>query len=407
MRTKKNVGKFIIIFVLLFVFFSSNIYFYNDRAVLADTATVNGRILYGFETQNEVSNCNSRNSFGKIKLSQQHVTSGKKSAYIEVTGTGLEDEELHLVSQSYEMFSSNFFYLTTNANSEFTDATDISQYDTFVLDVYNASDRDTSINVVLQTNAGNKYAKLSGSFHELGRTVLPKGKLSHIEYDIAQYQYCSLDQVMAVYFVFDRIQVDEEPLRLYMDSISVMKKVDDFKVEFADRTDNLICGFEDKIEASSFYTESFGVALDSFPKCELSTKHVSQGNYSLKISLPASNYYCRCTQWNGSCHLYMNETFYMKGFDINEYARKHNKSTSDYYLVFDLWYEGEDSAINVYTETVRVQSGGFYEVKAKLDDDIPTGKFTIYFGLNEQRTFSTREYYIDNIRIVDKAEYGE
>lgn len=370
------------------------------------------KTLYDFETEYERAGIDSGYVFGTIKRTGEHVTSGKNSLYLEISGHSDEDNELHYAGSDHEFWGTNYIGLKTT-DELYAAARDISEYDTFTVDFYNDSDRDTSVTVFLQTNMNGNYSALNGSFQRLGRKVLPKGKVSLLEFDLTYLQYNELDTVMRYWFFFDNINTDQTPLKLYMDNVAVERKQDDFKIDLPTAgVDNKITSFESKLETQMMSCRGWGVSYDQLPVLEWNNdpQYVSDGEGSLKITLSKSNNYCRCSSsaWSGSCQLVMPGALYFNGFNVNEMLERTGKTAADYEVVADVYNAG-DKALDITILKKKNYSAAakkWTEVRAPLSDFAFATGGTIDFTLEwvEFRDTADRVFYVDNFRIEEVAK---
>ena len=370
------------------------------------------KTLFDFETEYERAGIDSGYVFGTIKRTGEHVTSGKNSLYLEISGHSDEDNELHYAGSDHEFWGTNYIGLKTS-DELYEAARDISAYDTFTVDFYNDSDRDTSVTVFLQTNMNGNYSALNGSFQRLGRKVLPKGKVSLLEFDLTYLQYNELDTVMRYWFFFDNINTDQTPLKLYMDNVAVERKQDDFKIDLPTAgVDNKITSFESKLETQMMSCRGWGVSYDQLPVLEWNNdpQYVSDGEGSLKITLSKSNNYCRCSSsaWSGSCQLVMPGALYFNGFNVNEMLESAGKTATDYEVVADVYNAG-DKALDITILKKKNYSAAakkWTEVRAPLSDFAFATGGTIDFTLEwvEFRDTADRVFYVDNFRIEEVAK---
>ena len=350
--------------------------------------------------------------FGTIKRTNEHVTSGKNSLYLEISGHSHEDNELHYAGSDHEFWGTNYIGLKT-ADELYTAARDISEYDTFTVDFYNDSERDTSVTVFLQTNMNGKYSALNGSFQRLGRRVLPKGKVSYLDFDLTYLQYNGLDSVMRYWFFFDNINTDQTPLKLYMDNVAVERKQDDFKIDLPTAgVDNKITSFESKLETQMMSCSGWGVSYDQLPVLEWNNdpQYVSDGEGSLKITLSKSNNYCRCASsaWSGSCQLVMSGAHYFSGFNVNEMLERTGKTAADYEVVVDVYNPGEKALdITILKKTnYSAAAKQWTEVRTPLSEFAfaTSGTIDLELGWVEFRDTADRVFYVDNFRIEEVAK---
>ena len=365
--------------------------------------------LYDFETEYDRASVDSGYIFGKIARSQEHVTSGERSLYLEISGHSDEDNELHYAGTDHEFWGSNYIGLKTT-DERYAAARDISDYDTFTVDFYNASDRDTSVTVFLQTGMDARYSALNGVFVRLGRRVLPKDKKGLLDFDLTNLQYNGLDEVMRIWFFFDNINSGQTPLKLYMDNVAVERRSENFTVALpVSGVENRITGFESELETQMMAALSYGTSYEQMPVTEWNTdeKYVTEGEGSLKVTLSKSNQYCRCAsqQWSGSCCLVLPGSLYMNGFNINDMLAATGKTADDYVVKVDV-YNASEKAYNITALQIKNQSvkpGEWVTISNSLSkfSFATSGTFNMSLEWSEFRDMEDRVFYIDNIRIEE------
>lgn len=242
--------------------------------------------------------------------------------------------------------------------------------------------------------------------------MLPKGKVSLLDFDLTYLQYNGLDEVMRIWFFFDNIHVGQTPLKLYMDNVAVERRQEDFTIGLpVAGADNRITGFESKLEAQMMAVISYGVAYDQVPQPEWNTDkaYVSEGDASLKITLAKSNNYCRCagSAWSGSCSLIMPGANYFNGFNLNEMLQRTGKTAEEYEVVVDLYNPGSQRfAVTLMAGERWLEPQTWTVVRAPLTsfNFATSGTFNITFGFVEFRDTADRTFYVDNFRIEEVAQ---
>ena len=388
------------------------------EAPAGETAVPAGarKTLYDFETEYERAGVDSGYIFGTIKRSGEHVTSGSNSLYLEVSGHSDEDNELHYAGTDHEFWATNYIGLKTS-DELYADARDLSAYDTFTVDFYNESDRDTSVTVYLQTNMNGQYVALNGHFQRLGRRVLPKGKASYLDFDLTYLQYNGLDEVMRIWFFFDNIDFGQTPLKLYMDNVAVERRQADFTLPLPQPVEEdgviKISSFETILETQMAVCTGYGVAYDQMPSPERNNDpaYVTDGEHSLKITLAKTNWYCRCTSeaWGRSCHLGMPGALYFGDFNVNEMLAASGKEAKDFVAAIDVYNPGDATlTMSVLGQTNYKFPPGWTTVRTSLSDlaFATSGTITLTFGWTEFRDLEDRVFYVDNFRI-EAAAAGE
>ncbi len=384
-------------------------------SAVAENASVkvgDRKTLFGFETEIERAGIQAGYIFGAVKRSDEHVTEGKKSLYLQVEGHSDEDNELHLAGGDFEFWSSNYIGIST-ADEMFMVARDISEYDTLSMDFYNDSDRDTSVTVFLQTNMQGTYNHTQGSFQRVGRKVLPKGKVSYLDFDLTYLQYSGLDEIMRYWFFFDNINPSQTPLKLYLDNVAVERKQENFKIDIPTVGDDLkLTSFENKIETQIYTLIDWGVAYEQLPVMEWNTNpdYVSDGESSLKVTLNNSNHYCRCSgnKWGGSWSLSIPAEYLMKGLDLNEMLKQENKTAENFELLIDVYNPcNQQLTISIGSASNhKFPANSWTTVRTNLSDYqfATSGQFGLGIASGEFRDIIDRIFYVDNIRIEEVAQ---
>lgn len=362
-------------------------------------------MLYDFETQYERANVISRYVFGKTVLSEEHVKSGEKSLYCEVSGIYPEHEETHLFGPSREVFSSNYLKLSTLSNKSFT-CEDWSQLDSVSIDIYNDSDRDAHMNLYLQVAPeGRKYNYFYSYYVPLGEKVLVKGRDNHLDFTLDYVRYKGIESVVAVYFVFDNRQEGETPLKLYMDNFCGNQLAEKPVLSYPTRSGKLLSGFEEMCEAEMFDQELLYQSISTMAREERSSERATEGDYSLKITLPATNDYYLYPYsnpvWPGYNILWADGAKWFSGIDINQMLKEENSSAEDYEVCIDV-YTDFASKYNIELMGVgcRLEPGQWHTVRKNLSQfTYVNGYLELRLAFFEFQDESDHHVWLDNLRI--------
>ena len=378
------------------------------RADGGSSATVR---LYSFETEYERANLVTRYAIGKTVLSNKHVTDGKKSLYAEISGIFPEHSETHHFGRGYEEFVSNYIKISTDENKSFK-LKDFSIFDKLSIDIYNDSDRDTHVTVYLQTRLEGSSSKYNGYFSRLGERVLLKDKLNLLDFELEDFRYRGIDDVVAVYFVFDNIEAGQTPLKLYIDNFYGTKATEVNEISKPIRSGNLFSGFEEDYDMQMFTGNVFRMPVDFLPYFEFSTEFKTEGERSLKITVPQTNYYCVCQEWEnvnntwaGFVSYTMKGTLWFNGVNVLEIVG--DKDPNNFYVKLDVY---NDTDVWQY---LTMQNTGIYIAPNSWKTvSIPLTKFeyasgqisNINLSFHEYREEYVKEYYIDNLRLEEGME---
>lgn len=406
----KCINKILICFCCFLLIFASLL----GGSIIVTGASNSKKVLmlYDFETTYERANVISRYSIGKTVLSDEHVTHGKKSLYLEISGVFPEHEETHYFGKGYEQFMSNYIKLSTHDNKSFT-VKDYSIFDKVSIDIYNASDRDAHVAVYLQTAVNGSYSYYNSRFSRLGDRILLKDKMNLLDFELDDLRYKGINEIVAVYFVFDNIEIGQTPLKLYVDNFHGTKAKESKELIYPTRSNNLFSGFEEEYDLQMFGGVSlYNMPVDFIPYFELSSEYKTEGGKSLKITIPQSNYYCLCSpgtnvnnSWPGFMVYSLSGKSFFQGIDILEAIS--GKEASKFEIKVDVY-----NPTNVW-QHLEFQSTTFYvEPKAWTTIGVPLTKFNyvngylnaVRFAFSEYRAAEEIQFYIDNLRLDYQAE---
>ena len=361
-------------------------------------------MLYDFETQYERANVISRYAIGKTVLSDAHVTSGEKSLYLEIDGIFPEHEETHIYGTGYEEFMSDYIKLSTRSNKSFT-VTDYSAFESISVDIFNDSGRDTHMGVYLQTQSNGSYSYYNSYFVPLGTRVLLSGKENRLDFELFNVRYRGIGNVEAVYFVFENREEGETPLKLYMDNFHGTKAKETSDTSLPVRSGLLLSGFESDCDAQMFDVSLYSMPVDAMPRMELSDENATQGERSLKITLPMTNLYCRCGAWGGFSILTVSGKQFFQGVDVNKLLRDSSSEASDFAVRADVYNPtGEWEVIEFGGVSFWIAPNDSATIEKPLSSYSFTQGYieTLTLAFTESRTSCERVFYLDNLRIEKK-----
>lgn len=401
----KKLIRFLSLILILSVLFSVPI------LVNAEKSSGKTTRLYSFETEYERANVISRYAIGKTVLSNEHVTDGEKSLYVEVSGIFPEHAETHYFGRGYEEFVSNYIKISTENNKSFK-LKDFSIFDKLSIDIYNDSDRDTHVTAYLQTKIDGSSSKYNGYFSRLGERVLLKDKMNLLDFELEDFRYKGIDDIVAIYFVFDNLEQGQTPLKLYVDNFYGTKSETKQEITYPVRSGNLFTGFEDNFDKQMFTGMVFSMPVDFLPYFEFSTAFKTEGERSLKITVPRTNYYCVCQEWEnvnntwaGFISYSLMGTMWFQGVNVLDIIG--DKDPNNFYVKLDVY---NDTDVWQY---ITMQNHGIYiGPNTWKTVSIPITKFEyasgyihyINMSFHEYREDYVKEYYIDNLRIEEGAE---
>ena len=246
--------------------------------------------LTSFESVAEIETLGSFGELGKIGFNQdkQYVSDGTASLKVEVHG-GRE------VGMPYvgDWQPSLMFYTIENGFTEHLK--DYSRTKCFMLDVYNASDRDTGISLFLDPESG-----AFSSIYLKEQIALKGEKTTFVfETNLERNVNCGIGALKDIQINFAPVLEGQKPLELYLDNFRAVDYADEtYQVPQAamptvDEAEGEICYFESEYFVNNLsmrYTELALVPPNMFPRLSVNTDpfFVSEGNASMRITRPAA-----------------------------------------------------------------------------------------------------------------------
>lgn len=288
--------------------------------------TLSERILLDYETRESVVNYSvSGAQFGTkdINYDKTYVSRGSSSMKLVVDDMG---EGNISVGKAY--YSG---YIAYNDLTKLGHDGDFSRTNDISVDVYNNSDRDTKIRLILTSNVGSQ-----GYTIDLGFAYALKNQWNKCTFPISieRWAHSGINSVLSLTFVFDGYVKGQSNLELYFDALRVTEygAYSVKEVEMPPQSD-MFCSFESEYFLNNMTTTG-SLPITKIPSISINDnqKYVSEGTKSLKIVRYGTN--VQEESYRKFSYIYFPEE-YVAAFDFSRYQPGKYKMCFDVYNDYD------------------------------------------------------------------------
>lgn len=370
--------------------------------------------LFSFESVAELETFGSFGELGKIALNQDknYVTDGSASLKVEVHGG-------RAVGMPYIGDWKPCLMLYTIENGFTEHLKDYSRTKCFAVDVFNASDRDTSISLFLDPESG------AFSSIYLKEQVALKGKKTTLvfETNLERNANCGIGALKDIQINFTPVVEGQTPLTLYLDNFRAVDYADEnYEVPQAamptvNEAEGEICYFESEYFVNNLglrHTELAVIPPNMFPKLSVNTDEffVSEGKTSMRISRPST--VASTKEWR--CGAYVDfPSRYVSSIHFEKYDKNTTSIRMDVYNDYDYAFDFVLQFVDKigYVEhvlTLKPNSWNEVEIPMNKVTEGTSGLQLDWSSVQEMR-FLLQEYYgtgeadiyVDNLRFVGGA----
>lgn len=283
-------------------------------------------IIADFESYNEMTTIYTYYDIGIFKMSDEadYVTSGSHCAMLEIHGSYPEYSLPHIFKPDYLVPNQHIIF--DNLDNSFFTRSDFSDAAYLALDMFNASDRDVSVEILLYAYEGTDLHYIN-----LGKKIALKDEQNTLVFDIDADSliYRGIENVRSIYLVFDNKEEGQTPAKVYMDNLRVGNKKNKSVKQTRQFNNTLLSGFENEIDKDMIKLEVLECAYDFMLIPEISTEKKTQGETSLKFTRPAGRNFV-ITEWEGYLRLRFNNN-YFEGIDLSQHLGKGAEIAIDIY----------------------------------------------------------------------------
>ena len=359
-------------------------------------------LVTGFDTQDFIYHVTGHKGFGKrlLNTDPNYIRQGAGSLYLELQEQNTSPQWVGAYALSLPM-------------NLLDHSDDFSKTVKLVLDVYNASDRDTEMRLVLTGGIGGSTYMV-----DLGYQYITKGRWNRVTYltDLDRAINLGIDSVRAVKLYFPVLSEGQSPLKLYLDNF---RAIDDPAVTYQNQNrpamqGGAVCTFENPFyfnkltvdnRMSGQYMPEFSLNYDK--------EYVSEGDVSLKIK--RFSQYSPHERWSNFCITFLPIEPELSAINFTQYPLNSAKLVYDVYSKYDgpldcITYLSSSGYGGYFVDhPVTLQPNQWNRIEIPLNKTMPNGAAPtaqIWNGLNSFRIqlidfygASNAIMYLDNFRL--------
>lgn len=371
--------------------------------------------LMSFESVKELETLGSFGELGRIGLNKDktYISDGNGSLKVEVHG-GRE------VGMPYigDWKPCLMFYTIENGFTEHLK--DYSRTKCFMIDVYNASDRDTAISLFLDPESG------AFSSIYLKEQIALKGKKTTLvfETDLERNVNCGIGALKDIQINFKPVLEGQTPLTLYLDNFRAVDYADESyevpKVAMPQvkAEEGEICYFESKYFVNNLGVRASEVGIippSMFPKLSVNEDafFVSEGKMSMRITRPST--VASTKEWR--CGAYIDfPSDYVSSIEFEKYDASTTSICMDVYNDYDYTFDFVLQFVDKYgyvehVAMLKPNSWNTVEIPMNKIVEGNTSGLQLDWSSVQEMRFLLQEFYgtgeadiyVDNLRFVGGA----
>lgn len=262
----KGKNKILILLSILFLFSAILLSCNNEQ----EKDSKQEYLIAGFESYKELSAMSWLNEFGIINLveDKQYVKQGKYAIKVELTGNPEKGPAYRPEIVLY-------------TNNDFIEKTDYSDCDSYLIDIYNASDKATNVYFQFKSGSLSKSGMSSEQVFEL-----KPNSWNEIRFEINRpfvANFIDIDQISNFYLKFENREKGEVPIVLY---------IDNFRASITDEAfdPNIKIREDDELESAEYaeYLSAWEASDHSTLSYNTDERYVLEGKGSFKWYCPAA-----------------------------------------------------------------------------------------------------------------------
>ncbi len=370
-----------------------------------EKATRTQSTIAEFESLEELQSMNVFSNSGcKVSLNTQkdYISEGNSSMYVEYFGSDGMPMPDFFVDNQIVIYAQREDFIKRSNN--------YSNVESFAIDIFNASDRNTNVYLELTNESGNNIV--------WDYVPLVKGQMNHCVFDVdlKKAVYLGIDKVDTIVLHFDPVLSIQTPLKLYLDHFVTRDYVEvpDTTLTLPTLEQNEICYFENDYVFDTLVVATTDLPITAHPfilEKNTNPAFVTQGENSLKITrFPTVSQTSNNRRWlnvNFDSKYISLIDFY--GYDIDQYEICFDVY-SDYSETIDFVCKFTSSS-GYINSIAYLKPNQWTSIRLKMNEKTNNGIIMDWNSLSDIQ-FMLHEYfgptkaimYVDNMRIESVQE---